>query len=323
MASPKEHVAQADTGEMEEVSSLWATEGTMDEDEGATGSETDPHAAENKGSDEESSDEDSKASEGATDTDETEEKKETDAKPAEAAAEVEVDFTPPAWINMLPEDVRASAVADFKNSRGSVKANALRVSALTKHLDETRRQLQAAQQNSTKMPEFKLPLDKSIEEVEREYPEIAAYVKVMQAQVQQQVAAHNASMTKPLIDAQAAQVAALTAEQNQYVEDIKNIERQRVRLAVPDVDTIVKDPNFGQWLDAQSPGVRSLISSPDADDNITLFSMYKGSRPVVKKKDLSEHVELPTKGKVNLAQQTDDENVDPVDLWNREYFSKK
>lgn len=35
MASPQEHAATAGNGEMEEVSQLWATEGAMDEDEGA------------------------------------------------------------------------------------------------------------------------------------------------------------------------------------------------------------------------------------------------------------------------------------------------
>lgn len=321
MATPVEHAATADHGEMDEVSQLWATEGAKDENEGATGSEKDPKAAENNDPEENKAG-DTPASEGDKDEGH-EEKPEPEAKPAEAAAEEVVDFTPPAWISLLPEDTREQALADFKQSRGSVKANALRVSALTKHLEETRRQLQNAQATSTKMPALNLTPDKSMEEVEREYPEVAAYVKAMSAQLQQQVAAHNQSISKPLIDAHNAHVNAMTEEQQAIIDGHKDAERTRVRKAVPDVDVIVQQPEFRNWLEAQAPGIQSLVHSPSADDNITLFSMYKGSRPVVPRKNLADHAELPVKGKTAVAVQTEDENVDPVDLWNREYFSKK
>lgn len=321
MASPQEHAATAGNGEMEEVSQLWATEGAMDEDEGAKGSEADPKAAENKDPEEKEPVE-KQASEGDEEKGQ-EEETDTEAKPAEAAAEEVVDFTPPAWISLLPEDAREKALSDFKQSRGSVKANAVRVSALTKHLEETRRQLQNAQATSTKMPTLNLTPDKSLEEVEREYPELASYVKAMAAQLQQQVAAHNQSISKPLIDAHNAHVNAMTEEQQAIIDSHKDAERQRVRAAVPDVDAIVAQPEFRNWLTNQSPGIQALVHSASADDNITLFSMYKGSRPQPPRKSLADHAELPAKGKTAVVAQAEDENVDPVDLWNREFFSKK
>jgi uncharacterized membrane-anchored protein YhcB (DUF1043 family) len=185
-------------------------------------------------------------------------------------------------------------------------------------LEETRAQLDKAKRLSQTLPTIDLASDKDLEELGKEWPDVAQSLKAVASKLGAQVAQHNASISQSLLAAQENQARALETEIAELDEASKNEQRAIVQRQVPDVDQIVRDPKFGAWLTAQTPGVRAMINSPHAGDNITLFKLYKGATQAApsNKDKLAEFAELPSKGgATKAASLKDDPNADPTEFW--------
>lgn len=199
------------------------------------------------------------------------------------------------------------------------RANAGRVSALTKKLNEVQAGLQAREQangvtaNSDKgLPTADDLKGKSFAEVEEDFPELAAFVR---NQVEEATQAFNQQLT-PLNE--------LRHQQEQAQREVE-LQSQFQALATvhPDYMQISQDPTFHQWVATQPTSVQAMAQSDYADDNIALLNLFKGSRPAPSalaakpkpKTTLSDHAEIPRKGAGKAAAVTDD--VDPVDYFNQ------
>ena len=306
------------SAEQQELAQLWAAE---------TGEPVENPAETIGGSNAEGSTGDPEAGKQAETTTET-----AAAAPAEAASttegtegpketDIEVDFTPPAWVQLLPEDVRDQAVKDFRSSRSNVKANAVRVTALTKHLDETRAKLAAAEAAGQQVPKFVLPEDATIDEIRKDFPDMAAWLEKTAIAISEQSARHNQAMLNPLREAVQVQANALAETVNEATADDVARARQQVLQVVPDAAETARSEAFQSWLSQQSPGIQRLRASKDPSDNITLFTLYKGSLPKPSDK-LKLHAELPKKGGAVIPA-SDDDIDDPTVFWQREFQKNK
>lgn len=199
------------------------------------------------------------------------------------------------------------------------RANAGRVSALTKKLNEVQAGLQAREQaggataNSDKgLPTANDLKGKSFAEVEEDFPELAAFVR---NKVEEATQAFQQQLT-PLEEMRQQQ-----AQAQQEVE-LKN-QFDALASVHPDYQQIAQDPTFHQWVATQPTTVQAMAQSTFADDNIVLLNLYKGSRPAPSapaakpkpKTTLSDHAEIPRKGAGKAAADPDD--VDPVDYFNQ------
>ncbi|MCT8857546.1 hypothetical protein K5M76_09555 [Shewanella xiamenensis] len=199
------------------------------------------------------------------------------------------------------------------------RANAGRVSALTKKLNEVTAGLKANEQangananSANGLPTADDLKGKSFAEVEEEFPEIAAFVR---NQVDAATNAFKQQLT-PLEEMRQQQ-----AEAQQQAE-LRN-QFDALASVHPDYQQIAVDPKFHQWVASQPSTVQAMAQSEFADDNIVLLNLYKGSRPAPSapaakpktKPSLADHAEIPRKGAGKAAADTDD--VDPVALFNQ------
>jgi hypothetical protein len=297
----------------QEVAQMWAEEAGSDyngpADTKAEGSTDDPEAGKQAQTTEEPSDAPADTSASTTET-----------VTGKSEDDLEIDFTPPAWIQLLPEDVRQQATKEFKESRSNVKANAVRVRALSEHLEQTRAKLAAAEQAGSQVPKFELPKTANIDEMRKDFPEIAEWLETAVAALAEQTNRHNQAVLNPLREAVQVQTNALATTVNEANSDHVEQARQQVLRVVPDAAEIARSTEFANWLSHQSPGIQKMRRSEDPSDNITLFTLYKGSRPKPSDK-LKEHAELPKKGG-SVVQQSDDDVDDPMVFWNREFAKK-
>lgn len=310
------------TNDEQQLAQMWADEaaGKPLADEKAEGSTTDPEAGQ-QATTTETGDKpvdivDDKAAPGEQQPATVEGDKKTNA-----TDEIEVDFTPPAWVQLLPDDVRDQAVKDFRASRGSVKANAVRVQALTRHLEDARAKLAAAEQAGKQAPRIELPTDASLDDLKKDFPDLANWLEKSLNTLAQQTVRHNQDMLQPLKDAVNAQTNALAETINEATQQDREAARRQVLQVVPDAAEIARSEPFQQWLAAQSPGIQSMIRSTEPSDNITLFRLYKGSQPNPSDR-LKDHAELPKKGGV-VVTGSDDDVQDPLVFWGREFQKNK
>ena len=199
------------------------------------------------------------------------------------------------------------------------RANAGRVSALTKKLNDVTAGLKANEQahGATANSDNGLPTaddlkGKTFAEVEEEFPEIAAFVRHQVEHVQQ---AFSQQLT-PLNELR---------QQQEFARQQQELQSQYQALAAvhPDFQQISKDQHFHQWVASQPATVQAMAQSDYADDNIALLNLYKGSRPAPvapavparPKTALSDHAEIPRKGPGKAAAEPDD--VDPVVYFNQ------
>ncbi|NCP63153.1 MAG: hypothetical protein GW836_00640 [Paraglaciecola sp.] len=146
------------------------------------------------------------------------------------------------------------------------------------------------------------------EDIEAEYPELAAFLKARDKQLSQMIEEKLSPLQK--------------IQQEREQEQQKKIidsELSRVEAAHPDFRNVVADQAFQNWLAGQPNAIKRIAESMDADDNIALLNLYKGTRqpakPANKTKDLSNHVAIPRKGGGKPSSDLD--SSDPVELFNR------
>ncbi|MEJ6520326.1 hypothetical protein PQI64_11275 [Shewanella bicestrii] len=249
----------------------------------------------------------------------TEAKEQPDAKGTDAGEGQAATDDP--WAS-APEPLRneyLSLKQQHQQLEANHRANAGRVSALTKKLNEVTAGLKANEQanganaNSTNgLPTADDLKGKSFAEVEEEFPEIAAFVR------NQVDAAKNAfkQQLTPFEEMRQQQ------EQAQQQAELKN-QFDALASVHPDYQQIAVDPNFHQWVASQPSAVQAMAQSTFADDNIVLLNLFKAQRPAPStpaakpksKTSLADHAEIPRKGAGKAAADPDD--VDPVDYFNQ------
>ncbi|RAK01610.1 hypothetical protein [Aliidiomarina maris] len=199
------------------------------------------------------------------------------------------------------------------------RANSGRVAALNRELN-TLRQKMTAHEKANGKPDSNSDLPsaadlkgKSLEQVEEEWPEIAAYLR------------HMVQKATDTVEQKLTPVESFKQEfENERYQRQRQSEIEKLAQAHPDFQTVGSDPKFRSWLEAQSPGIKAMGDSELAEDNITLLNLYKGTaskasdkaerKPAPRKKSLSDHAEIPRKGASRAKPGLSD---DPVQLFNQ------
>lgn len=224
------------------------------------------------------------------------------------------------WAN-APESLRNEYMSLRKSHdklSNEHRANSGRVSALNRELTTLRQKMAAHEKVNGKpeqgsdTPSAEDLKGKSLEQVEEEWPEIAAYLRHM-------VKKANESVEQKLNPVEQWK----NEFENERAQQQRQTEIERLAQVHPDFQTIGADPNFRNWLQAQSLGVQAMGESDYADDNITLLNLYKSAmkgdqgqpknpKPTPRKKSLSDHAEIPRKGAGRAKPGLSD---DPVQLF--------
>lgn len=178
----------------------------------------------------------------------------------------------------------------------NVRASAGKIAALTKQLNE----LSKAQQKPVQPGELKLE-GKSFEEVERDWPELADYVRSHVREAMKMVSNTVDERLQPIH--QGFQQLTAREQQEQIIR-----ERDALAQAHPDFVQINQSLDFENWMTQQPEWVHGLRQSYSAIDNIKLLNLYKAERglPAASQRpaapqaparaDLSAHAELPRRG---------------------------
>lgn len=200
------------------------------------------------------------------------------------------------------------------------RANAGRVAALNRKALELQQALEAREKAGAKpstdadMPSASDLEGKTFEEIEDDFPDIAAFVRNQVAQIEGR------------LQKQLAPVNEIVSEKRQQQEtEVINNELARLASVHPDYLEVSQDPSFSQWITSQPQSVQSMYGSLSADDNIALLTLFKGSTGRIaaqqskatsapRKTNLSDHAEIPRKGGGRAA--VDPDGLDPVELFN-------
>ncbi len=206
---------------------------------------------------------------------------------------------------VVPEPLRQqfqSLQQNYNQLEQNHRANSGRVAALNRKTEELAAKLaakEAAQGGPDANKDMPTAADlqgKSFEEIEQDWPEVAALMKhqlqqqsqTFQQQLQQQLA--------PLSEMQ-------QAYQEQQQLHQQQAELQRLQQQHPDAQQIAADPTFHQWAATQPDSVQRLYASTSADDNAVLLTLFKASTGRLsaapsqnKQPDLADHATIPKKG---------------------------
>jgi hypothetical protein len=177
----------------------------------------------------------------------------------------------------LPPD-QAQAVAELQANYARVQhsenSNRHRVSALTKKLNALEQAQQEAQTVQATAPATEGGEDAQpttavdLVQFEEDFPEVFAAMKAMNAQ----------------------EIAPMRQQLNDVTPTIDSINEDREQQVLqaqfnalqsqhPDYRQIQENPDFWGWVEGQSEGVKQLVGSRSADDNIVLLDLYKRSIP--------------------------------------------
>jgi hypothetical protein len=177
----------------------------------------------------------------------------------------------------LPPD-QAQAVAELQANYARVQhsenSNRHRVSALTKKLNALEQAQQEAQAVQATAPATEGGEDAQpttavdLVQFEEDFPEVFAAMKAMNAQ----------------------EIAPMRQQLNDVTPTIDSINEDREQQVLqaqfnalqsqhPDYRQIQENPDFWGWVEGQSEGVKQLVGSRSADDNIVLLDLYKRSIP--------------------------------------------
>lgn len=225
----------------------------------------------------------------------------------------------------VPESLRSehfNLKERFDHLQNDHRANAGRVSALNRKLSELQQQLESTEsERGNTDPQSGPTADdlkgKTFAQVEEEWPEVAEFVRHQVNQVQSQ-------FQQQLTPIQQMRQQ-IEAEQQQRATQV---ELDRLAEVHPDYQDVASDPNFNAWVQQQPPGVQQLYGSSLADDNIVLLNLYKGSQAPRQEQQsqsddagnqskLQDYAEIPKKGAGRAAAKRNNENVDPVQLFNQ------
>lgn len=200
------------------------------------------------------------------------------------------------------------------------RANSMRVQALNRKTEELQQALaarEAAGGKQTTAPGTPSAEDlegKSFEQVEQEFPEIAAFIKAQVAQavtpIQQQLAPVNEIVSER---AQLAQQEVIKQEYN------------RLEQLHPDWAVVANADDFKSWVSTQAPIVKQMYESNSADDAANLLTLFKASTgykaPVAppqaeQTNSLADHVTTERKGSgtPTAVRRTDDNFADAFDF---------
>lgn len=184
------------------------------------------------------------------------------------------------------------------------RANAMRVQALNKKTQELQQALQTreTQQGGSKATEGIPTADdlegKTFEQVEAEWPEVAALIKSQVSSISKQF--------EQRLEQHLAPVQELISERKSSAEAAE-VQQQFTLLAEqhPDFKEIAVDPAFAQWVQTQGAAVQQMYASTSAQDNAALLTLFKAStgrlsqaQPTARKApdDLADHAATPRKG---------------------------
>lgn len=192
-----------------------------------------------------------------------------------------------------------------------------RLAPTQRELEALKKQLAAQEQQKVDGKNSGLTADEiagmSDDELEQEWPEVAAALKRRESAMLQQMQQRIQQELSPLQEMR-------ERFQQQEVEQVKQRELGRLAQAHPDYQDVVRNPGFRDWLTKQPPAVQSIASSMSADDNIALLNLYKqangGARNAQRggKISLRDQAEIPRKGAGRAA--ADPNSADPVSLFN-------
>lgn len=157
------------------------------------------------------------------------------------------------------------------------RANAGRVAALNRKTQEladalkSREQAQGGADTSNKsMPTAAELQGRTFEEVEAEWPEVAALIK---HQVQTTTQALQQQFQQQLAPLNELQQQYQQQQQQAYIQsELSRLEQQH-----PDYKEIAADPAFSQWIQRQPATVQQMYGSTSADDNAVLLTLFKAS----------------------------------------------
>lgn len=183
-------------------------------------------------------------------------------------------------------------------------ANAVRVAALNRKTIELQQAIQARenQQGGAKATEGIPTADdlegKTFEQVEAEWPEVAALIKSQVSSISKQF--------EQRLEQQLAPVQELISERKSSAEAAE-VQQQFTLLAEqhPDFKEIAVDPAFAQWVQTQGTAVQQMYASTSAQDNAALLTLFKASTGRLSQAqsterktpdDLADHAATPRKG---------------------------
>ena len=226
--------------------------------------------------------------------------------PEEAVEAVEEPQEAPAddlWANASPEQREAFTRLQQQNAQleHNFQSNVGRVSALQRKLNEvekslTERQAQPAPQAQAE-PEVKQEAEPEeaydLSSFKDDFPDVYA---AMQAMNNRERAELQKSFDQRLaqLDERFSQVSA-PMEQLQEERQLEYKQRQLSALSAahPDWQEVSQTDNFRSWLDQQTDGIRALIQSTAAQDNIVLLNLYKGTQAPTPAPEQAPRVERP------------------------------
>lgn len=209
---------------------------------------------------------------------------------------------PDPW-SSVPESLRN----EFQQTNQALQKLQSDYQAVTGRLAPTQRELDALKKKLAEQEQLKDTSSKggpsaeelagmTDEELEQEWPELAAALKRRDQQILSRIDERVTPLQQQLEQQR-------EIEQRQQQEQVKQQELKRLATVHPDYAQVVGDPAFRQWLNNQPKAVKQIASSLSADDNIVLLNLYKQtksatSKPEVRpdRNDLSDHVQVPRKG---------------------------
>lgn len=187
------------------------------------------------------------------------------------------------------EMARKAARAEhaFQSNRNRLGAYHRKLNAAEAELEQYRKQLQQRQptDQSQGQPETAKTSDDSIQvdlkTFQEDFPEVYAAMRALQNQ--------EVTAIKQDFQSKLSQIEQQLQGVSQPIQELaadRETQFKQSQLATlaavhPDYEQIQGSNHFWQWIDQQTPGVRALVSSTAAEDNIALLNFYKQQNGVM------------------------------------------
>lgn len=208
---------------------------------------------------------------------------ESEDKPEEQEAPAEED-----WRSKLPEDIRDKVISEFDRLQNEQRrlnhyysSNEGRVSGLQRKIDQLNAQLAAL--SNTPAKEDPAPVKEEVDPVIQELKENdPAMFQALEAIRKKERLEHQRELER------------VKAELDQQVAPLKRAaevdfvqrEVQKVKQAVPEIEEIVKMPEWSSFLNNSNDYIRAMADSPRADEFLTVVKLFAvdmlGSQPITK-----------------------------------------
>ena len=210
----------------------------------------------------------------------------------------------------------------YEKLQADHRANAGRVAALNRKLQE----LEGAKSDAaTKagQPKEEQPSAEELaglsdDELEQEWPEIAAAMKKREQRLMQQ-------FEERLTPLQKQQQEWLEQQKQQQEQQQMQAEATRLKDAHPDYEQVINDPAFHNWKNSLPAKLQDAVdSAATADEAIYFLNQFKSAtgrtgKPAAsqqpRKNALKDHAVIPRKGAGRAA--ADPNSADPVALFNQ------